>query len=256
MIVRPCFYDIDERIRSRLVDPELVTPVHILATDYRDPSDDTGHPELSSLGLHSNQTFSHFEDRRGEGLSASDVQNLQRALQIAVDYSKDPEGWLIFTGDHSCGKTHLAAAIANFRAELGHPPLFISILDLLDHLRATFAPNSPVRYDRRFNEIKTAPLLILDDLGTQSATPWAQEKLYQLFDYRYNAKLPTVITVAKPLEELNKTEPHLVSRMLDQRLCHPFAITAPAYRGTPNASSRKTTGKRAGDRRRPAADHR
>ncbi len=41
-----------------------------------------------------------------------------------------------------------------------------------------------------------APLLILDDLGTESATAWAREKLYQLFNYRYNARLATVITSA------------------------------------------------------------
>ena len=40
-------------------------------------------------------------------------------------------------------------------------------------------------------------LLVLDDLGTESASPWAQEKLYQLFNYRYNARLPTVITTAQ-----------------------------------------------------------
>ena len=62
--------------------------------------------------------------------------------------------------------------------------------DLLDHLRATFNPATGARYDKRFDEIKAATLLILDDLGTESATAWAREKLYQLFNYRYNARLP------------------------------------------------------------------
>ncbi len=43
--------DIEGRIRSRLQDPALVTTVRILAPDYRNPKDDTGHPELSSLQL-------------------------------------------------------------------------------------------------------------------------------------------------------------------------------------------------------------
>ena len=92
-------------------------------------------------------------------------------------------------GGYGSGKTHLAAAIANYRAGLGDPPLFIMVPDLLDHLRATFSPNSNVAFDRRFDEIRTAPLLVLDDLGTQSMTPWVKEKLYQLFNYRYNAEL-------------------------------------------------------------------
>ena len=92
----------------------------------------------------------------------------------------------------------------------------VVVPDLLDHLRATFNPNSSVTLDRRFEEIRTARMLILDDLGTQSATPWAREKLYQLFNYRYNAELPTVITTASLLQEIDQ---RLYSRMQDARLC-------------------------------------
>lgn len=225
--------EIEERIRSRLLDPELVTIVRIQAPDYRRPADDTGHPQLSSLDLHLGQSFSNFEDRRNEGLTPNHIKELEYALQVATDYARNPEGWLVFTGANSCGKTHLAAAIANYRAQMGLLPLFVSAADLLDHLRASFAPGSGTRYDHRFDEVKTAPLLILDDLGAQSATPWAREKLTQLFDYRYNAKLPTVITMVKTLEDLEKTEPQLVSRMLDRRLCKIIGITAPGYRGAP-----------------------
>ena len=36
-------------------------------------------------------------------------------------------------------------------------------------------------------------------------TPWVREKLFQLFNYRSNAELPTVITIAADaLEELDK----------------------------------------------------
>ena len=223
--------EMEDRIRSRLQDPELVSKVRIVAPDYRNPTDDTGQSELSTLALHYEQTFSHFENRKEEGLKAEFFQNLDKALQTAIEYSRNPVGWLVLTGVHSCGKSHLAAAIANARAELGDQPLFIFVPDLLDHLRATFAPGSSVRYDHRFDEIKKVHLLVLDGLGAQTATQWASEKLYQLFDYRYNAKLPTVITMTKMVEDLEIAEPHLVSRMMDRRLCAIFAITAPPYRG-------------------------
>ncbi|HSB65398.1 MAG TPA: hypothetical protein VLD65_02410, partial [Anaerolineales bacterium] len=105
-----------------------------------------------------------------------------------------------------------------------------SVSNLLDHLRATFGSNSPVSLDRRFEEIRSAPLLILDALGEQSPTPWANEKLFQLIDYRHLNKLPTVMTTAKYLDEL---EPRVLSRIQDCRLCTICAITAPGYRGTP-----------------------
>jgi DNA replication protein DnaC len=141
---------------------------------------------------------------------------LKQAFDAARQFAEHPRGWLLLTGPYGCGKTHLAAAIGNYQAGLGFPPLMVSVPDLLDHLRATFSPNSTVSLDRRFEEIRTTHLLILDDLGTQSATPWAREKLYQLFNYRYNAELPTVITTSSTAEEL---DPRLYSRMQDERVC-------------------------------------
>jgi len=220
--------EIEARIRSRLADPELVSAVRIAAPDYRRPTDDKGHPELSSLDLHAGRTFASFDDRRDEGLSADELRSLEKALRAATDFAKKPRGWLVFTGSYGSGKTHLAAAIANAMTDRGSPPLFIMVPDLLDHLRATFSPNSGTTYDRRFDEIRAAPLLVLDDLGTQSMTPWVREKLYQLFNYRYNAELPTVITTADTLDEMDA---RIRSRMLDARLCTIYAITAPAYHG-------------------------
>lgn len=217
------------RIKSRLQDPNLVTRVHILAPDYRRPSDDTGHSELSSLGLMNERRFGNFSLRENENLEAEERKRLERAFQAARSFAEDPRGWLVLQGTYGSGKTHLAAGIANFRAGKGIPPLFVMVPDLLDHLRATFNPESTTSYDRRFNEVKTAPLLVLDDLGTQSMTNWVKEKLYQLFNYRYNAGLPTVITTADTLSEI---DPRIRSRMLDRRICRIFVITAPPFTGS------------------------
>lgn len=220
--------DFDGRIRSRIQDPNLVTVVKILAPDFRNPTDDTGHPELSSLALHSRQTFGNFDLRQNEKIPQESLNHLKNAFVAARDFAEHPRGWLLLTGPYGCGKTHLAAAIGNYQASLGFPPLMVSVPDLLDHLRATFSPNSAVSLDRRFEEVRTSRLLILDDLGTQSATPWAREKLYQLFNYRYSAELPTVITTSSKSEEL---DPRLNSRMQDRRLCQMLVLPVPAYQG-------------------------
>jgi len=221
--------DFEGRIRSRLQDPDLVTVVKILAPDYRNPTDDTGHPELSTLGLHSRLTFGNFSLRQNEKIPAEDLRDFKKAFEAARDFAEHPKGWLLLTGPYGCGKTHLAAAIGNFQAGMGFPPLMVSVPDLLDHLRATFSPSSTVSLDRRFEEVRTSHLLILDDLGTQSATPWAREKVYQLFNYRYSAELPTVITTSNKQEDL---DPRLYSRMQDQRLCKILVLPVPAYRAT------------------------
>jgi DNA replication protein DnaC len=220
--------ELDARFRSRLADRELVTDVRINAPDYRRPLDDTGHPELSSLGLMMNKTFGSFEDRARDGLPPEEMKSIQKALKAAHSFAEKPKGWLILMGGYGSGKTHLAASIANYRAGLGDPPLFIMVPDLLDHLRATFSPHSNVAFDRRFDEVRMAPLLILDDLGTQSMTPWVREKLYQLFNYRYNAELPTVITTSDSLDEM---DPRIRSRLLDGKLCTIYFLNAPSYHG-------------------------
>lgn len=219
---------VEGRIRSRLSDPDLVAHVHILAPDYRRPTSDANQNELSALHMLGDRSFMAFSPRDSEGLPAEDTRSLKKAFDAARKFAEKPRGWIVFSGPHGSGKTHLAAAIANYAQDLGQVPLFVMVPDLLDHLRATFNPSSPVSYDRRFEEIRNAELLVLDDLGTQSATPWAREKLHQLFNHRYNAQLPTVISTADRLDEV---DPRVRSRMLDTRLCTIYGLTAPAYTG-------------------------
>ncbi|MBK8431871.1 MAG: ATP-binding protein [Chloroflexi bacterium] len=218
---------IDARIRSRLVDPSLSQIVTLLAPDYRQAGGQQEQSDLSTLGLHMDKSFESF-DLRDHELPRAESNNLRRAFELAQNFATSPEGWLVFNGVYGNGKTHLAAAIANAVARQGESVLFIVVPDLLDHLRAAFNPTSGTSYDKRFAEVKATPLLVLDDLGTESATPWAREKLYQLFNYRYNARLPTVITTAVPPDEL---DPRLASRMLDGDRCTFFVLEAPSYRG-------------------------
>jgi len=129
-----------------------------------------------------------------------------------------------------CGKTHLAAAIANYRVEKGQQVFLVVVADLLDHLRSTFAPDSHITYDMLFDHIKNAELLILDDLGAHSTSPWAQEKLFQLLNHRYNGRFPTVITTSLAPSELPSAA--LASRIGDPSVSLPIVIDAPDYRGS------------------------
>lgn len=230
---------IEIRIRSRLQDLSLVQMVMILAPDFRRGGIYQEESDLSSLHFHPDKTFERFKLRDDE-LTRGQVTNLRKAYDLAQRYAQQPQGWLVFqSGVYANGKTHLAAAIANHVAQRGEQVLFIVVPDLLDHLRATFNPSSGIRLDKRFNEIRNAPLLVLDDLGTESATPWVREKLYQLFNHRYNAALPTVITTATPIEAIDE---RLRARMLDGSRCTFFVLEAPIYRG--DGDRRRSSGRR------------
>ncbi len=139
----------------------------------------------------------------GRRTSVVDQELFNKSYETGLSFANDPQGWLVFSGPSGSGKTHLAAAIVNRVIESGNHALFIFVPDLLDHLRSTYTPNSDIPYDQLFEQVRSAPLLVLDDLGGQSATPWAQEKLYQIINYRYVARLPTIFTLSLPLEQLD-----------------------------------------------------
>jgi DNA replication protein DnaC len=229
--------EIEGRIRSRLADTERVSRVRILAPDYRQPVKEFSSTELSTLHLHVRQTFASFSLREGEHLSSEETKSLRVALEHSRKMADSPVGWLVLLGPYGCGKTHLAASIANHQESLGFPSLFVVVPDLLDYLRSTFNPSSPVSYDRLFEEIRSSNLLILDDLGAQNTTPWAREKLFQLVNHRYNAELTTVITTSDDLADI---DPRIRTRLLDKRLCTICGITAPPFHGSkPAAAVRK-----------------
>ncbi len=232
---------LDPRVRSRLVDQHLTSGIAIAAPDYRRSGTTSQQGDISSLALYRDMTFEAFDLR--PRLPREHRENLEHAYQAARAYAENPENWLVFVGDYGCGKTHLAAAIANACNDRGLSVLFVTAPDLLDHMRATYGPDSTVSYDERFYTVRKAPLLILDDLGTENETPWAVEKLFQIIDHRYVAQLPTVFTTSYQLEELDQ---RLVSRMLDTRRCRVIAITAPSYRGgtAPSVGERRSTRRR------------
>jgi len=188
------------------------------------------------LALLKNMTFDNF-NREGLNPPPEQRENLKEAFRLALDFAKSPEGWLVFQGFTGCGKTHLAAAIANYRLKAGEPVKFVVVPDFLDHLRSTFSPESLVSYDQVFEEVKNAPLLILDDFGEQSTTPWAQEKLYQVINYRYNARLATVVTTRLTTDDMDDP---IVSRFFDHQLSMVFEIRAPDYRTSRKKATRGT----------------
>jgi DNA replication protein DnaC len=211
----------DERLRGHLANNESC---QVWTIEQKSPLE---YQSSLKLELLRNMTFDNFDHKRLD-LPPEQRQNLRQAFNLAVEFARSPEGWLTFQGVNGCGKTHLAAAIANYQLAQGKPVFFVVVPELLDHLRSTFSLDSKTSYDEFFEKLKETPLLILDDFGEQSATPWAQEKLYQLINYRYNARLPMVVTTFFSLDEI---ETRISSRMVDPKLSLVFNITAPSYRG-------------------------
>jgi DNA replication protein DnaC len=174
---------------------------------------------MSSLDAFRDKTFATFD---------TTLPGVREALEVAQRYAEDPHGWLVLSGGYGVGKTHLAAAIAHARLASGQSVFFSIVPDLLDHLRAAFAPSSEMPYDELFDKVREAGVLVLDDLGAENATAWATEKLFQIINYRYNYRMPTVVTTNNRL--LSHMDERIRSRLSDRSFVRNVAIESNDYR--------------------------
>ena len=232
---------VDEHLRTRLTGRPLSRVCEVAR--FASPAARlVGTPPASMM---EEMTFARFDVRGGYEAMPGQQDMLTAALRAAQSFAEEPQDhWLVLSGPTGVGKTHLAVAIVNHRREQAQPIFYATVPDLLDHLRSTYAPESPVSYDERFEYLRSAPLLVLDDLGAQSTTPWAKEKLYQLLVHRHDARLPTVITMDSRVE----LPPALLSRLRDQRYVTEIPIRARDYREhgrlspSPRRRPRRSTG--------------
>jgi len=200
----------DARIQTRLTDADL-SQVHYLESGAED-----GLSGLDSLHLPllRRMTFKTFDSRLLAG-DSDELKELQNAYRQAMKFAEEPADWLVIVGATGHGKTRLAAAVGNYCREAGRQAMFVVVPDLLDRLRAAYNPGNPRAFDEMFDQVRNVPLLILDDLGSQSGTAWADEKLFQLLNHRYNACLPTVITTNLTVRDLDA---RLASRLTDPQV--------------------------------------
>ncbi len=173
------------------------------------------------------QTFANFVVL--DEAPAPQGRGSNRLMQTAAKaFAAQPRGWLLLAGAVGTGKTHLLAAIAHAVSCACH---FLTAPDLLDELRNGYGDDS---YAQRFDTLKMTPLLLLDDLGAESATDWAEEKLFQLLNHRYNWELPTAIATNLPMEKLPA---RLRSRLCDRTLVTAVVATVADVRRNPLLST-------------------
>lgn len=123
------------------------------------------------------------------------------AMQYADSYTSQSGTIVFYSKGYGCGKTHLAAAIANYVLHrLRRPVLFKKARDLLLEIRHTFAERAEESEAYILNQVLGVELLILDDVGIDRPSPWIESTYWTVFDRRLEWQLPTVITTNYPLE--------------------------------------------------------
>lgn len=185
-----------------------------------------------SLDPFRDKTFQSFDGKQPGVQEAVQVAGEFAAMLASDDDARvrvgDLPSWLVLRGGYGTGKTHLAAAIAHYVKDAGHTVYFAVVPELLDHLRSAFAPGKDLSYDEMFDYIREVQLLVLDDLGAENGTAWATEKLFQLINYRYNNRFPTVITTNNQLQ--SHMDERVRSRLNDRSLVRDIVINAKDFR--------------------------
>ena len=180
--------------------------------------------------MRSRMTFAAFDPAGNGRLTDYQERSLQAAKSYVQRWANSPHGWLRLHGPYGVGKTHLAVAAAGEREDRGDEVFFATVADLLDYLRATFAPDSEINHDDLLDRIRNADILVLDDMGAERSTPFAEDKLFQIVGYRYEERLPTVITTSQQIEVIASARPRIASRLQDPLVVTEMPMEAPDFR--------------------------
>ena len=92
-------------------------------------------------------------------------------------------------GTCGTGKTHLATAILEVLKEKDVPGIIVRVADLVDALNS-----DPQKVSKRIGALGKVSCLVLDDVGASTLTDSEQKRIYQIFDARIQARLPTIFT--------------------------------------------------------------
>lgn len=162
----------------------------------------------------------------------SATRAFEKAMQYVDGWEENREAGrgLYLCGDVGTGKTHLAVAVMNDLIRRQRvPALFVTAPELLDNLRPQSYNNPELGMDQWMSSVKNADLLVLDDLGSEKATAWVQERVFIIVDHRYREMLPTVITSNIGPQELgDKLGARTASRVVS--VCEGIELQGPDYR--------------------------
>ena len=118
---------------------------------------------------------------------------------ICAEKAIDNNRGLYLWGSVRVGKTLLCSIIANERAILGKPSLFLTVPDMLEELKDF---DNPQRRKEKLQALYSVDCLIVDDLGAEYQSEWNAAELFRIFDARIKNCKQTIINSNFSLEDI------------------------------------------------------
>lgn len=144
-----------------------------------------------------------FSNAQIDKSNAEEREIYKELYKYAEDFNIEKHGY-IFAGGVGTGKTFLANCVCNMLNEKGFSVLSFSLGAYFNRIRKNIDEEESF-----ISAVKDVDLLFIDDLGSEyinreNGKMWAEEKIFRLFDERYRAGKPIIITTNLKVGELKE----------------------------------------------------
>ena len=173
-----------------------------------------------SIGLPDPELKKHtFENDLGYNPKQIDIA--KQYVQLWEEFMNTSTGLLLW-GNVGTGKSYIAGCIANALLDKGVPVIMTNFARLLNKLTDMYSGDRNAYID----SFKKYPLMIIDDLGMERDSEFAQEQVFSIIDSRYRSQLPMIVTTNLSLEELKDTTDLSKARIYDRVMerCLPIKV--------------------------------
>jgi len=116
---------------------------------------------------------------------------------------------LYIYGDNSSGKTYLTACVCNELLWKGYRCVYTNLATILNEIRSSY-DGQGIGECELISRLQTFDFAFIDDLGKEflgrehnaTTAKWAEEKLFEIINARYNAQRPTIFSSNYEIAEL------------------------------------------------------
>lgn len=163
--------------------------------------------------------------------------NRQWIFDLATCAFIEEKSNVLVVGPSGVGKSHLAQALGHTACRRGYDTVYMPMTKMLAHLNTGRADGT---YDRRFNNLVRADLLILDDFGLKTLRSPADEDFHELVAERYE-RGPIILTSNRDFSEWGSafSNPLLAAATVDRlrHNAHCMVIDGESFRSPKSMNS-------------------